>query len=469
MTCIMEYKNGLFIFRRDLRIEDNMALMEAHKHCDTVHTVFIFTPEQVGSKNAYRSLNAVRFMMESLNDLQKSIKRHKGHLNIYFGENEEIVGNLLNEFNIDAVYFNADVTPYAIKRDRIISKLCKKREIPCVACQDYYLYEPGTILSGSGNPYEKFTPFYNKVLPTKVSKPGRIQFRIANKKHSKLTIDSVKAQCGLELDDDDVNSEVLIKGGRAAALKILKDIDTFKHYGEDRNILMKPTTRLSAYIKFGNISIREVYHTICDSSAHGKRSDLLRQIIWRDFYAQLLFENPRVLGKSLKPKYDGLKWHKNRTQLKAWKMGKTGFPIVDAGMRELNTTGYMHNRARLITASFLIKTLLIDWREGEKYFASQLIDYDPASNNGNWQWVASTGADSQPYFRIFNPWSQSSSYDEEAKYIKQWVPELREVDASDIHQWDIHHSKYPSIKYVKPIVDYSEQRNKALEMYKAVV
>ena len=193
-------------------------------------------------------------------------------------------------------------------------------------------------------------------------------------------------------------------------------------------------------MKYGNISVREAYHIM--KNKLGIESDLIKQLIWKDFYAQLLYHNPKVLGNALKPKYNDIQWENNPTYLKKWKDGKTGFPIVDAGMRELNKTGYMHNRARLITASFLIKTLLIDWQKGEKYFAQKLTDYDPASNNGNWQWVASTGADSQPYFRIFNPWSQSKTHDSDCEYIKKWIPELEGIPNKSIHQWDKDCEKY---------------------------
>jgi deoxyribodipyrimidine photo-lyase len=250
-------------------------------------------------------------------------------------------------------------------------------------------------------------------------------------------------------------------------LKILNNIGHFNDYGKTRNDLDKSTTQLSAYLKFGNISVRETYDKM--KSKLGIKSELIKQIIWREFYAQLLYHNPQVLGNPLKEKYGKIKWDKNMKNLNAWKNGMTGFPIVDAGMREMNKTGYMHNRARLITASFLIKTLLINWEDGEKYFSQQLTDYDPASNNGNWQWVASTGADSQPYFRIFNPWSQSEKHDPDAEYIKKWIPELQDVPSSAIHQWNEEYENYSNVKYTKPIVDYEIQREKVLEMYKRVV
>ena len=206
-----------------------------------------------------------------------------------------------------------------------------------------------------------------------------------------------------------------------------------------------------------------------DKKGFSLHHDLIRQLIWRDFYIHILDANPQVLhGKSLKSKYDTIRWENNRKWFNAWCEGKTGFPIVDAGMRQLNTTGYMHNRARLITASFLVKLLHVDWRWGEKYFAQSLVDYDPAANNGNWQWVAGSGADSQPYFRIFNPWSQAEKHDPKCEYIRQWIPELRDVDAKSILKWDTEHMNH-DVKYPRPIIDYKKERTNGLNLYKKYV
>ena len=260
-----------------------------------------------------------------------------------------------------------------------------------------------------------------------------------------------------------LNDDKLVVGGRDEAIRILKKaITSQKHYSKTHNNLSENTSLLSAYIKFGCLSIREVYK----SFRHNR--DFIRQLLWRDFYAQLLYHNPRVLGHTMKPNYNKIKWHYNDKCFEAWATGMTGFPIVDAGMRELNTTGYCHNRARLIVASFLIKTLLIDWRKGEKFFATKLTDYDPASNNGNWQWCASTGADSQPYFRIFNPWLQQEKHDPDCKYIQKWIPELRELEPNIIHNWYKEWESYKDIGYYKPICNYEEQKEKALQMYKAI-
>jgi deoxyribodipyrimidine photo-lyase len=401
-------------------------------------------------------------MIESLDDLQSNIHKQRGNLNTFYGENDTVIKKLINKWKIEAVYFNADITPYAKKRDQSIVKLCEKMKVECVTGQDYYLYEPNAVVTGAGDYYTKFTPYYNKVLHIKVDGPKYPrQFHFTDVDDSNITITDAY------LKFTEPNQDILVNGGRENGLKIVNDIGNFKSYGKTRNELDTQTTHLSAYLKFGNISVRETYEKM--KSKLGLNSDLLRQIIWREFYAQLLYHNPQVLGNPLKEKYDKIKWDKNTKHLNAWKAGMTGFPIVDAGMREMNATGYMHNRARLITASFLIKTLLITWEDGEKYFSQHLTDYDPASNNGNWQWVASTGADSQPYFRIFNPWSQSEKYDTDAEYIKKWIPELQSVPAKAIHNWNNEWEKYAEVKYPKPIVDYEKQRKLALDMYKKVV
>lgn len=456
------FENGLFIFRRDLRIQDNIGLNTAVEKCKNIYPVFIFTPEQVTDKNKYKSDNAIQFMIESLDDLQNNVQQRGGYLNLFYGENDVIVEKLVKLWKIDAVFFNWDITPYAKKRDSAIKKVCRRLDVDCITRQDYYLYEPGTILSGQDTPYTKFTPYYNKVISLPVSKPAYLRkYNFTKLQNSNITIFDAY------LKYTTPNEHILVNGGRVNGEKIVNNISTFKTYGNTRNDLDTSTTQLSAYLKFGNISVREAFHKM--KTSLGINSDLIKQLIWRDFYGQLLFSNPQVLGNPLKEKYANIKWEKNTTHLNAWKRGLTGFPIVDAGMREMNTTGYMHNRARLITASFLIKTLLINWEDGEKYFSRHLTDYDPASNNGNWQWVASTGADSQPYFRIFNPWSQSEKHDPATEYIKKWIPELQSVPAKSIHSWYTEWENYKEINYPQPIVDYAVQREKALKMYKKVV
>ena len=455
------YEHGLFLFHRDLRVVDNTGLLLANSQCKKITPVFIFTPEQVTSKNPYKSDNAIQFMLESLAGLEEDIKKIGGRLLFFYGNTTTIIKQCIQALGIDYLCFNADYSPYALKRDEELLHLCKTKEITCELSHDYYLHVPGTILNGSGEPYKKFTPYYNtaiKIAVPDVAPNKKIKFSKEYK--TSLNTLSLKEVFGKLYKG---NEFLLVKGSRPEALKQLKSaVKTQKNYVTTRGTLSYHTSLLSAAIKFGCISIREAH------KAWKGNTELIRQLYWREFYAGILYSFPYVLGKAMKPSYSKIKWHHNAKWFDAWTKGLTGFPVVDAGMREMNETGYMHNRARLIVASFLTKTLLIDWRHGEKYFATKLTDYDPASNNGNWQWISSSGADSQPYFRIFNPWSQSDTCDPDAEYIKKWIPELEEVTAKDIHSWYDTYKKYPTVKYSNPICDYSVQKEKALDMFKKV-
>ena len=459
----MLMENGLFIFRRDFRIVDNHGLSHINTKCKNVYTIFIFTPEQVGSGNKYKSNNAIQFMIESLQELATEISKNGGKLQCFYGSNNKVVSECIKAFKIDYVCFNKDYSPYALERDHDIDELCKKHKIICEQTTDYYLHEPGTIMSGSNTPYKKFTPYYNAALKKKIEPPQN-SHKIKFSKSSIHLPNMITLEQASNKFIHKKNPNILVHGGRNEANQVLKEaIKTQKHYATTHNDLDKSTTTLSAYLKFGCISIREAYKAL--KSKH----ELIRQFIWRDFYMNILYFFPHVLGKPMKQNYSKIKWHNNQRWFQAWTKGETGFPVVDAAMTELNTTGYMHNRGRLIVASFLIKTLLIDWREGEEYFAKKLTDYDPASNNGNWQWVASSGADSQPYFRVFNPWLQSEEWDKNAEYIKKWLPELKDVPPKDIHTWYKSFEKYKGhIKYPKPICNYEEQKEKALSMFKAI-
>ena len=463
-----KYNNGLFIFRRDLRIIDNNGLNLATKLCHNVRTIFIFTPEQISSsQNPSRSDNAVQFMVESIEQLSSVISAAGGKLETYYGHNDTVIQKLIRSYKTDnplgLVCFNADYSPYAVKRDESIRTLCTKFNVEVESPNDYYLFEPGTILNGTGNTYQKFTPFYETALKHKVIAPVTTKPKLHNSQpHINNSGASLIASFSKKfLPDKNKNPDILVHGGRINALKqMVIAAKNIKHYNKIHNDLSLTTSQLSAYIKFGCVSIREVYHLFKSNK------DFVRQLYWRDFYANILLAFPHVLGRAMKPQYNKIKWHHNERWFTAWTNGNTGFPIVDAGMRQLVTTGYMHNRARLITATFLIKTLLISWEKGEQFFATMLTDYDPASNNGNWQWCAGTGADSQPYFRIFNPWIQQKDHDESCEYIKQWIPELHDVPVKAIHNWDTEWTNYKETKYPKPICNYEEQKVKILEIYK---
>lgn len=453
------FENGLFIFRRDFRIIDNNGLKLITDQCKNVFTIFVFTPEQVTSKNPYKSDNSVQFMIESLRDLSNEIKKNGGQLYTFYGRNESIVAECIKHLNINVVCFNIDYTPYAQERDKEIIGLCEKMNTYVMYDYDYYLLEPDVVLNGSGETYQKFTPYYNSALRIKVDEPSGPRKINFSKKHGLqhlITLDEAANKF------TSLNPDILVHGGRTDAIKTLRlAVKTQKHYSTTHNDLAKPTSLMSAYIKYGCVSIREVYKAF-----KGNR-DLIRQLYWRDFYANILLAYPRVLGHALKPNYDKIKWHYNARYLDDWKKGETGFPVVDACMTQLNVSGYLHNRGRLIVASFLVKTLLLDWREGEKYFARQLTDYDVASNNGNWLWIMGGGADSQPWFRIFNPWEQGKNFDPDCEYIKKWIPALSELDSKTIHNWNNEYSNYKNVKYAKPICDYKEQKKMAIKMYES--
>lgn len=457
-------EKGLFIFHRDYRIHDNTGLHIALDDCKTVYCCFIFTPEQVGTRNEFRSDNAIQFMIESLDDLRREIAAKGGELILCYGEHIQTVRSLIRTLDIDAVYCNKDYTPYAIERQKKMEDLCKAENVLLNLCSgDYYLYEPGSVVTGQSAGFKKYTPFYNNVVNLSVRPPlYKRKFRFASHRNVPNTITLQEAASRFVKKP---NEDILVRGGRENALaRLRRAVQTQQDYVKNRDTLTYNTTFLSAYIKFGCVSIREVYHTFV--KAFGLESGIIRELIWREFFAHVLYHYPEVLNQSYQLRYRGIRWRTSESDFEAWKTGSTGFPVVDAGMRQLNETGYMHNRVRMIVASFLIKVLLIDWRMGEKYFAQKLTDYDIASNNGNWQGISGTGVDMKPYFRDMNPWIQSVKFDREAEYIQRWVPELKDIPARDIHTWYESYRTYTQVTgYPKPMVNYYEQKKKMLEMY----
>jgi deoxyribodipyrimidine photo-lyase len=467
---MVNIKNGLFLFHRDLRINDNVGLYYANQDCSKLYTCFIFTPQQVGESNDYKSDNAIQFMIESLDELVKEIGKEGGNLMTFYGNQESVLKILVEKLQIECIYFNKDYSPFALSRDEATNELCKKMNISCKMYSDYYLFEPGTIVSrGSNQAYKKYTPFYEEVIHQSVDLPlkkGKYNFAKSNiLLENKISLETAFSKFTHS------NNYILVHGGRVNGLERLKlALQKQKKYDENRDFFIYETSYLSSYIKFGCVSIREVYHAF--RKQFGLKHGLIRELIWREFFAHVLYAYPEVVGKSYQPKYRNLKWHNSKVAFKKWMMGKTGFPIVDACMRELNTRGYMHNRGRMMVASFLIKVLLIDWRWGEKYFAQKLTDYDIASNNGNWQGISGTGVDMKPYFRDMNPWIQCQKFDPDAVYIKKWIPELESVESKDIHNWHTacELDKYKNViaKYPKPMVDYNVQKEKMLSFYKSV-
>lgn len=441
----MKYENGLFIFRRDFRIRDNLALNALYRKVNKVYTIFIFTEEQV-TKNPFSSQRIIHFMVECLYDLKEQIESKGGKLYTFYGNQKKIIPYLINKLHIDCLAFNIDYTPYARKRDLELIRLCEEKNVEIIMEHDYMLQRPGQVCNGTNDPYRKFTPYYNKHKTLSINSPKTLKINFVKTK------DKLNYMTSLEQMDYDINN--VIVGGRKVALKQLNRFKKVK-YG-DHN-----TSNLSSYIKFGCLSIREIY------DACKRKKEFIRQLVWRDFYFTIIYYFPHVLKGPMKENYKKIKWSNDSKHLKAFMTGNTGFPIVDAGIRQLLETGEMDNRVRLIVGSFLVKTLLISWQVGEKFFANNLLDYDVAVNNGNWQWIAGSGTDSQPYFRIFNPWSQGKSYDKDGNYIKRWIPELETVFSNDLHKWNEKHDEY-DVNYPKPIVDYTKQKVKVLNAYKQI-
>ncbi len=442
---LKRYQLSLFIFRRDLRLPDNTGLLEALHDSERVVVCFIFDDQQV-CRHDYFSERAFTFMLQSLEELRRQVVQHGGQLYFFQGKPAAIVERLLTELPIEAVYLNRDYTPFSLQRDSALEYTAQQYQRDFYAFDDVLLHEPGSVMKKDGTPYTVYTPFMKcardiPVLPIQ---------RNAHKNYYAADIAFSNPQL-LDQYLTHYSQPLIISGGRQQAQKQLRVIDGLADYETVRDLPAKnATTHLSAHNKFGTISIREVYEYIKkkQSMAHM----LIRELYWRDFFTHIAYFFPRVFQGAFHEQYKAIKWTNNSAHFAAWCEGKTGFPIVDAGMRELNATGYMHNRVRMITASFLVKDLHIDWRWGERYFAQQLIDYDPAVNNGNWQWAASTGCDAQPYFRIFNPTLQQKKYDPDGLYLKKWLPEFFEADGS----------------YPEPLVDHKVASLQAKALFKQI-
>lgn len=452
----------LFLFHRDLRLQDNTALIAALKSHDQVIPVFVFERAQVGNNNEYKSTNAVQFMIESLQELDGELKEKGSKLYTFYGESETVIKKVLKaKKDIVAVYSHFDYTPFAQARDKKLASVCKQGNVSWIQMHDYVLNPPEAVLKDNGEPYTVFTPYMKKARLVNVRKPQRNTHSnyFGGNLADTVSLADIKKKLVPK-----PNKELFTHGGREEARKLLNRLDHLKQYKTDRDFPAKQaTTGLSAHHKFGTVSLRETYYKVVGTL--GITSTLINELYWHDFYTQVAFHFPNVFGKSFQEKYRKVTWRNNKKEFDAWCEGKTGFPIVDAGMRQLVTTGYMHNRVRMIVASFLTKDLLIDWRWGEKFFAQHLTDYDPAVNNGSWQWAASTGTDAQPYFRIFNPWLQQQKFDTDCEYIKRWVPELETVSAKNIHNW--YKEQIHGVTYPEPIVDHKDRSAQAKAAFKA--
>ena len=450
------FNKSLFIFRRDLRLDDNSALLSALNASREVLPCFIFDPRQV-EKHRYFSANALQFMIASLLELAGELRARGGKLYFFFGKAEDVAAALIKKEGIDALYVNADYTPFSRGRDEALSIVAAARGARFFSMADALLVDPLELRKKGGGVYSIFTPFFKAASKLQVQRPKKNHF--TNYRRGAAAIREIENPAEYLPPR---NPAIFRKGGRKEGLAILSSIGRLKGYEEERNLpALSGTSGLSAHNKFGTVSIREVYH--CAAKKLGGGHSWLRQLYWRDFFSHVAYHFPHVFEGAFHRKYDALAWRNDSRRFKAWREGRTGFPLVDAGMRELNATGFMHNRVRMVTASFLVKDLHIDWRRGERYFAQRLVDYDPAVNNGNWQWAASTGCDAQPYFRIFNPRLQQKRFDAECVYIKKWVPELRDFSAREIHHWG--EGGGSKAGYPRPIVDHLEEKEIAEEMY----
>ena len=445
------YKKSLFIFRRDLRIQDNIGLTESLQNSKEVIPCFIYDENII--KKLKDSKFRWSFLNESLLELDRELKKKGASLQILEGKPEKIIDKIIKKHNLDAVFLNTDFTNYAQHRDEKIFQVCKKNKTSFHSTLDFLLHNPNEIKTNEGSPYTIYSFFYKKARQFPVKKI----IKNIKKNYSKEVIS----------DNQIIKSEIKnneIRGGRKEALKILKNLDKFRDYDKVRDFPgLNQTTMLSAHNKFGTVSVREVHKEI--KEVLGSDHTIMGEIYWREFFSHILFHFPYAQKTTFRKKFQKIPWSESKESFKKWSEGETGFPIVDAGMRQLNQTGFMHNRVRMVVASFLTKDLHMDWRLGEKYFEEKLIDHDPAVNSGNWQWAASTGCDSVPYFRIFNPWRQQERFDLNCDYIKKWVPELEKIEPKVIHKlWE----KFPTnLEYPKPMLTHKIEAEKTKLIFKS--
>jgi deoxyribodipyrimidine photo-lyase len=420
-------KIAIFWFRRDLRLEDNSALLAALKSGCQVLPIFIF--DQNILSDLPRQDARLSFIYDLLTDINKSLHEFESGVKCLYGSPLDVWKFLIRTFDVSSVFINKDYEPYARKRDQEITTLLSENGIPLYTFKDQVVFEENEILKADGNPYTIFTPYKNKWL-------SLFNSEIFNNETPNFKALYKQTQTLPPLSS--MNFKV-------ATIKVKPyNLSSLNEYSKSRDFPSTDNTSyLSPHLRFGSVSVRKIISTLNESD-----NIFLSELIWREFFMQIIYHFPKVITENFKVKYDSIIWRNNQEEFEKWCVGKTGYPMVDAGMRQLNATGYMHNRVRMVTASFLCKHLLIDWRWGEAYFAEKLLDYELSSNNGNWQWSAGTGCDATPYFRVFNPTSQQQKFDKKGMYVEKWIPELYSLD------------------YVSPIVDHKLARDRALNTYK---
>jgi deoxyribodipyrimidine photo-lyase len=414
---------NIFWFRRDLRLEDNHALFEALQSESKLVPIFIFDStilDQLEDRDDAR----VTFIHQELSSIDKQLRKLGSSLHTFYGDPLEVHTELLHHWPVKDLFANRDYEPYAQERDKKIFELYQNAGKKYHGFKDHVIFEKSEVVKADGNPYTVFTPYMKKWKQTLEDRP------IENWPSEKSVNSWLKQSDGhiISLSEMGFQESSLSFPDREVENQILRD------YGDKRDIpSIKGTSRLSLHLRFGTVSIRELVKL-----GKAQNEKWLNELIWRDFYQMIIYHFPHSVENSFKPAYDRIEWENKEEHFIAWCKGKTGYPIVDAGMRELNETGFMHNRVRMVTASFLTKHLLIDWRWGERYFARKLLDFELASNVGGWQWAASSGCDAAPYFRVFNPHLQFSKFDPQKKYVKKWIPELEtEYYPKEIveHKW----------------------------------
>ncbi len=457
-----------------MRDFDHAALYHALKSSQQVFCVFVFDTEilELLTNKADRR---VEFIWESVKELKAALQKNGGDLMVKYGVANAIIPKLAAELQVNAVFTNRDYEPSAVKRDADVAADLAKNNIEFHDFKDQVIFEKDEILSLSNKPYSVFSPYRNaalKKLEDFYLKPYPVDAYIQHlAKLPASELISLNAMGFVRTNLGDMRLPTGMSGGA----KLFEDFETRMHqYKEARNFpAIKGVSYLSVHLRFGTVSIRHLART-AKNMANAGADSWLNELIWRDFYFQILYHNPQVAsGKSFKPEYEHLPFPNDKNLFAAWCEGKTGYPLVDAAMRQINSTGFMHNRLRMVVASFLVKDLLIDWRWGERYFAEHLIDFDFSANNGGWQWAASTGCDAQPWFRIFNPVTQSEKFDASGKFIRKYVTELSRCNDKEIHApWLIPSHRQAEINviigkdYPVPVVDHSTQRALALSLYK---
>jgi len=464
---------NIFLFNKSLRLYDNTTLIDQILNENEITPFFIFTEQINQNKNKYFSHNSVQFMCESLDELSNSIKLYNGKLYLFHSDNlMKVFEEIIKNNNINSIGTNFDYSPYALYRQDLIEKFCNKHNIKFYMKEDHVLYNilNNNILKKDGTPYTVYTPFKNYVL-NNLEVPKTNSFKkFKFKKYKDLEENKYYINKNELNNFYTLNKFSNIKGGRKNGLDILKNIKKFNNYNKERDYFIFNTTFLSAHNHFGTLSIREIYKKMKKYNL----LDLINQLIWRDFYYGLYFRYPHMLNgqigginKSYKPKFDHIKWNNDENLFNKWANGKLGIPVCDAGMNQLNKTGFLHNRLRMICANILTKLLLLPWQWGEEYFAKTLIDYDCIQNSAGWHWTC-CGIDPQQPFRIFNPELQSKKFDSNCIYIKYYIPELNDVPISDIHLWENSYEKYSHINYPPPQINYKLAREHSIKEFKKV-